>query len=274
MIMKFEQTVFLIPLILFCFPAAAPLVYYITPDDHADGTTGNGTTLSPCFTLGQLINNDILASSNERSIELSFLPGTHLILKNQTLRFSSFRAVLIQPWNMEREGRVKIQCQEKSLFHLEANVTDDLSISSLQFSGCALGYNGNCEGTSCKFTIAKCVIENFRTNTRPCSWCSYYYAVNVVNIHRLSNVTISNCTFSSNNGSVNVGLGTQVKLQVIDTIFQDNYAIYGGAVVAGRTVLTVLNCRFLNNAAGSPIFAYASTLLLSNTTFWRCCSLP
>ena len=116
---------------------------------------------------------------------------------------------------------MKIQCQEKSQFHLEANVTDDLSISSLQFSGCALGYNGNCEGTSCKFTIAKCVIENF---TRPCSWCSYNYAVNVVNIHRLSNVTISNCTFSSNNGSVYVGyhLGTQVKLQVIDTLFQDN----------------------------------------------------
>ena len=29
------------------------------------------------------MNNDILASSNERSIELSFLPGTHLILKTQ-----------------------------------------------------------------------------------------------------------------------------------------------------------------------------------------------
>ena len=42
---------------------------------------------------------------------------------------------------------------------------------------------------------------------------------------------------------------------------------------AGRTVLTVLNCRFLNNTArkgevtGSAILAYASTLLLSNTTF-------
>lgn len=130
--MEFKHTVFLLSSILCCFPTATPLVYFIVPDDHADCTTGNGTALSPCFTLGHLINNDVLASSNESSIELSLLPGTHLILKNQTLRFSNFREVTIQPWNLEQEGKVRIECHKstKGLLHLNASITDKLSILS------------------------------------------------------------------------------------------------------------------------------------------------
>ncbi len=80
----------LILLFSLCCICNSELQVYIAPD--RDNCTVNATTvLHPCYTLHQIIEDKILSLSNENSVELLFLTGTHLIPENQILRTSNFR---------------------------------------------------------------------------------------------------------------------------------------------------------------------------------------
>ena len=63
----------------------------------------------------QLIDDEVLASSNESAVALFFLSGAHAIPENQTLKIYNLNVVDIQIWNELQE--VVIECQKHaSLF--------------------------------------------------------------------------------------------------------------------------------------------------------------
>ena len=264
-----EHTMLLLLLILCSFPTATPLVYYITPGDHADCTAVNGTALRPCFTLGQLVNDEVLKSSDESSVELSLLPGTHLILTNQTISF--INAIVIHPfWNELQEDRVVIKCLSKVNPSFNFYPTA-LEISSLHFSGCALLIE--LAFSKLYVHIAECVFENWTTSNPE------YYAINIDGSNFPSGlITISNCTFSSNNGSIATHFHDYVSfaffhLMIKNAVFQDNEVKHGsgGAVYIKSNNLTVYNSQFVNNRAGGgggALFADGVINLLLSTTLF------
>ena len=90
---------------------SSPGVYYITPQGSCDVI---GRPLIHCYTLYQLIREQILFYSGVNSVTLLFLPGTHVMPDNQTLRASQFGEVFIGPWNEEQE--TAIECHKHTGF--------------------------------------------------------------------------------------------------------------------------------------------------------------
>ena len=89
---------------------------YVAPD-HGNCTV-NRTTLRPCCTLQQLIDNDVLAPSIDSGVTFFLLPGTHTIPRNQILRAANFSEVVFQPWSVESEV-----CQSEASLVFE-NITN------------------------------------------------------------------------------------------------------------------------------------------------------
>ena len=270
-----EDSILLLLLIIYCFPAAAPLVYYITPGDHADCSTVNGTALRPCFTLGQLSNDKILETTNESSVELFLLPGTHLILKNQTLTLSSFSSVVIKPLHDEQqEARVVIQCQPKAKASFNFHDIQDMKVSSLHFTGCSSQYNFLCAMTTLKTHVANitaCVFENWTTSDHK------HYALNIIG-NCTTEFTVFNCTFSSNSGAIAANSHRDhgdITININGTLFRNN-EVKGGLGGAIRDSiqypcigLRVENSQFVNNRAsdgGGAMFIEGS-FWISTTSF-------
>ena len=163
-------------LILFCvlFHSIAGLrheVYHITPQIPIHNVCSvNGTALSPCHSLEQFIAKKILISSNESSVEVVFLPETHVIPKNHSFKASHFSAVDIHSWDEELE--VLINCQ---------SITE-LKIISLHFAFCSLQYSFSDLGKS--VFITRSVFEGTRKT----------YCISILADSEL-NGTISNCKF-------------------------------------------------------------------------------
>ena len=275
-----EHIILLLLLIIYCFPTSSPLVYYITPGDHADCTTVNGTALRPCFTLGQLSNDKILESTDESSVELFLLPGTHLILKNQTLTLSSFSSVVIKPLhNEQQEARVVIQCQPKANASFNFHDIQDMKMSSLHFTGCSLQYSLSilCEVTTSKTlfaTITACVFENWTTSDHK------HYALNIIIVSCITEFAVFNCTFSSNSGAIAANHdGTTTSIYINGTLFRNNEVKdgSGGAIHVSIPYLSlasldliVENSQFVNNRAsdgGGAMFFEAGASRISTTSF-------
>ena len=274
-----EHIILLLLLIIYCFPAAAPLVYYITPGDHADCTTVNGTALRPCFTLGQLSNDKILETTNESSVELFLLPGTHLILKNQTLTLSSFSSVVIKPIHDEQqEARVVIQCQPKAKASFNFHDIQDMKMSSLHFTGCSSQYflRVLCAVSTSKTvfaTITACVFENWTTSDHK------HYALNIISIvtpycDTRTQFEVFNCTFSSNSGAIiATDHGQQFVIIINGTLFRNNEVKggSGGAIYLSvqSLLLKVENSQFVNNRAsdGGAMFTKGGSMDISTTSF-------
>jgi hypothetical protein len=127
-------------------------LYYITPElPDYDNCTINGTMLSPCYTPQQLANIEVLASSNQSSVEFLLLPGTYY---DFTRHLSDFANGLggepvmdISPWNDEI---VVIVCEGPTRFH---NVIQ-LQVQSIHFIACELqfGHDSLLTASNCTFS--------------------------------------------------------------------------------------------------------------------------
>ena len=260
---------------LCCLASSATQVYYVTPTkpDHQGSCHVNDTTLRPCYTLQQL--NGVMSSSNG-SVEVLLLPGTHLIAEKETLNVFNFSEVIICPWMEELEMIIEcIPRKDHHLYEYPPNIwfqnIIELKMLSLHFFSCQLqyGYEMNSK-TERSVNITKSVFEKS--------------SVDIRSTESHLNVTVSNCTFSSNNrfsalsmlnphftpktAQVNRQI-TIANLQITDTFFQDNTNdVYNLKVE--YTNLKMNNCCFINNSvsdAGGMILAVSSSLTLKSTTF-------
>ncbi len=253
-----KQISFWVLLSLCCLASTIPQVYYITPGqpDHGNCTVDN-MTLTPCYNTSQLTSE--VLSSNHSSVRLLFLSGTHLIQENQTVMVSNFSEVVIRPWNKEQV--VVIECQLKADFDFQ-DITE-LKILHLHFSFCELQYNYGMNIELERFVnITACVFERSRE----------FYAIAIKRADSRLNITVSKCTFSSNNGAMfvlNQEKYTKLAhLQITDTLFQGHQL--GVMVVQNIAMLTVKNSRFISNTPNlACIFTLDSFLLLDNTTFYN-----
>ena len=255
-----------------CFVSSASRVYYIAPTQPDCNV--NGTTLSPCHTLQQLIVNGILSTSVEGSVELLFLPGIHLMPEKETLNVTNFSEVMIHPW---KEQEVVIECKYyRDSSFLFQNIIE-LKIISLCFSSCKLQYSYENNSTERSVDITKSTFEN-----------SY---IAIVSTESHLKVTVSNCTFTSNGwvlsiltpnysfiGSISLSRITIAHLQITNTLFQNSDKVTYGSSSSLQVVYTNLfisKCRFTSNYASASfipftrgaIFAASSSLTLNSTTF-------
>ena len=256
---------------LYCLVSSAPQVYYITPTkpDPQHSCHVDGTTLRPCYTLQQL--NGVLSSASG-SVEVLILPGTHLIAEKETFNVSNFSEVVIYPWKEELEIIIKcIPSKYHDDYEYPPNIwfqnIIELKMLSLHFSSCQLEYGYEIDSkTERSVNITKTVFVKS--------------SVDIRSTESNLNVTVSNCTFSSNNYLSALSMTnnprrivefrqiTIANLQIIDTFFQDNTnADYNLQVE--YTNLKIDNCCFINNSgAGSDMIHVASSsLTLKSTTF-------
>ncbi len=131
------KLIFLWILCLCCSASSLPRVYYITPHIVTRGTCiVNGAILTPCYTLPQLIDDEILSSSNESSVALVLLPGTHVIPETLTFNGSNLFELVIRPWNEQQEVVIECQVEANLIFQGFA----ELKLLSLHFSFCILQF--------------------------------------------------------------------------------------------------------------------------------------
>jgi len=86
-----------------------------------------------------------------------------------------------------------------------------------------------------------------------------------------SSPTILSCIFSGNVGSA-VGCCTGTFLALSDCLFTENEGVYGGAISADRSALTIDHCRFIENqtdSEGGAIFAYGTLAKIMDSEFIR-----
>ena len=255
-------------LILCCFlnPTCSE-IYYVTPD--SGNCTVNGTTLTPCYTLQQLIEDEVLPSSNESLVTLLLLSGNHLMLVNMTFRIFNISEVAIHPLNEEQE--VAIECplgaNQNFIFH---NITN-LTISSLRFSSCTLQYSCEINSKPARsVNITRCTFEGSANR----------YAISITNTDIKLDFAISNCTFSLNgaidatcNGCSDTPL--TARLLITGTLFQGNVVTTGhggGALHIEHMIVIVNESQFIKNTAnfgGGAIYAKLSSLILNSTTFYE-----
>ena len=74
---------------------------YIAQDLNC--TVNESTTLSPCYSLQRLIEEEIMLSTGS-SITLLLLPGSHVIPENHTLMASNMSDLEIYPWTDQKGG--------------------------------------------------------------------------------------------------------------------------------------------------------------------------
>ena len=269
-----EKLLFLLSLFyLRCFALSE---IFIVPNLH--NCTVNGTTLRPCYTLLQL--NQVLSSFNKSSVIFLFMPGTHLIPEHGEITFSNFKEVVMQPW--KEEQKVKIECSHdqqntsptgRKIMYFQ-NITE-LKLYSLHFSLCTLEYayekNSN-RYIERSVNITKCAFEKGDKTA---------FAISRPDTESQVNVTVSNCTFTSNyNGLAVVSPGYNniadpkcavlAILHLTDTLFQGKSTLPGYSYLTGFLAITctratINNCHFTKGDRG--ISASYSFLIINNTMF-------
>ena len=259
--------VVLLALLSLCFftcASSGPAVYYVTPT--YDNCTVDETTLNPCYTINQLIEDEVLSSANESAVEMLLLPGIHLI-ENRTLNLTDFSEVVIRPWNEEQ--KVVLQCQ------LMANLTfqdiAELKLSWLHLTFCSLDYSTgrNSSASERSVTITECTFEGSKT----------HHAININRTREIWStvfveVIISYCKFVSNSGSIrtggyyNSGPIIEINIRITETLFQGSRRNDGtSALNIGQIHLYLKDSYFMNNTGGHAIVASGSSLELKNVTF-------
>ena len=229
-------------------------VYYVTPD--SGNCTVNGTAKNPCYTLQQLIKDEVISSSNESSVTLLLLSGNHLMPENKTFRIFNISEVVIRPLNEEQEVAIECPLGANLVFH---NITN-LTTSSLCFTSCTLQYSYDEFNSkpARSVNITKCTFEGS--------------TVSIVNYTDINlNIMISNCTFSSNGGINATCKGSSLisltaRLYITGTLFQGNVVRY--ALYIEHMIVNINNSQFINNTVGA-IHVWACSLILSNTTFYK-----
>ena len=92
----------------------------------------------------------------------------------------------------------------------------------------------------------------------------------------ISNITIKNCSafgklvFFNQDGGALLVSDSASKLTLTSVVFQDNLGFSGGAISISEGSLTVIDCTFINNTAGSwggAIFSKATGLTIINSFF-------
>ena len=278
-----KQAFLLVLVSLCCFVSSESRDYikvyiYIAPTQL---DCDNITDSILCNTLQQLIVNGHLSSSkfqNEGSVELSFLPGTHLMPEKETLNVTDLSEVVIHPWKEFEELEVIIECKDYEDISFWFHNIIDLKIVSLCFSSCKLQYSYEINSEAKRsVSITKSVFEKG--------------TIAIYSTKSNLNVGISNCTFSSTkkmalsiltpdyNQENFIGRITIAHLQITNTQFQDNIidGIDGyGYVTVVYTNLTIRKCHFINNSSsvhvgrGGVIYAASSSLTLHSTAFLHC----
>jgi len=94
--------------------------------------------------------------------------------------------------------------------------------------------------------------------------------------NKFSDVHISNCTFSNNDGDDVGGAICNYyfsSLTIINSNFSDNYSHVGGAIFNSDSDLTITNCVFqrndVGNGSGGAIFNNFSSLTIMNSIFFK-----
>jgi predicted outer membrane repeat protein len=254
-----ESILLLVLINLFCL-ASLKQNYYITPILDGGNCTVIGTALSPCFTLDQLINDDVLTSSNDSS-------GMHVVSARKTLRVSDKSAVEIQAWNASQE--VMVLCQQEADLALRNLVK--LKIVSLHFRSCTLEYSFEVIGSEGSVYVGRSVFEGWGQEHFGRS--SDRYAIDIYG--GINNFTFFNCTFDSNDGAIAVYFHENListHLLIMGTMFQGNWRAddnRGGALDIRYTRLTLRNSYVVGNTAtkGGAISTEKSHLVLDNTHF-------
>ena len=260
---------------LLCSVCPKPQVCYITPTSNLGSgncTVSDNRTLTPCFSLRDLIYEEELLSS-VRPIELLFLSGSHVIPENRTLRFF-LHELEIRPWVEHLKPTIKCRSQAGLEFHVNKKV----NVFSMHFTGCTLEYSqsvGIFFNTTNLVQIAHCGFQNSKQN----------YAIIIrgaldISLYRSEmNVNISFCTFFVNNGAIQArnpnivtplrGDNLYINVRISDSVFQSNYrdGEDGGALHVQRVDLKVIRSKFINNKArkGGAISSGYFLSLLTDT---------
>lgn len=114
--------------------------FYITPN-HGNCTV-NAAYFSPCYTLNQVIRDEVLRWKNYARLYL--LPGTHVIPKNQTLHGYSLNGTALYPWNHDHH---RWNEQEQVVIEYELNAglhfysMSEVHIYSVHFAYCTLQFD-------------------------------------------------------------------------------------------------------------------------------------
>ena len=251
-----------------CIASSQSKTYYITPDlENYDNCTLNGTILSPCYTIHQLIDDEAL-SSNQQYLVLVFMPGKHVIPENRSLHLSKLELL---PWNKQAEVMIECQFNADLAFNLR-----ELKIMSLHFSYCSLSFfYGSLFGLHGASLYIKNSIFEGSQDDYAIKISFLVYKINF----KMRNVTVLGCTFLSNYGAIKAYHFSIIPLEgiishllITNTKFQGNWRSdksRGGAINVKNIRLKIHFSQFKNNTAigGGAINALDSSLLLIGTTF-------
>ena len=248
-------------------------VYYIADSlVNQDNCSVNGTALSPCYTLEQLIQDEILPPSLPRayntSAELVLLPGKHVIPAHRNFRVTNFRKLIIRPLYEKHDEVVIIKCESNA--SLAIFNTRYLKITSLHFTYCTLKCVYTQRMDYCRVIITKTTFENTTQE---------YALVAVTEIHLEADMefTISNCVFSANTGAIYLTNGLYIifkgaTIKIGHSLFIGNTRNggKGGALNAEFTNMEIFDSQFINNSArlgGAVYLGRQCSTLLRNIMF-------
>lgn len=238
-VMKLSVWLILVLSVL-CFLQVEALIYYVSSSDPVDEScTVNGTLLRPCYSLQELGKN-ITLLHDRVSITLLFLPGKHVI--SQTFTAYNVRELNIHPWNSNKQVNVECQLPKRFIFY---NVGEML-VFSFNFTAC---------------TIQHLWTNNFYSNQSIIrfDYCDFNvnplnYSLIITNTVKLKlNVSITSCTFSSNNGAVLIDssfVGTSLIITNSEFIHNRKKSIGSTVFASGSKMdISIYQSQFFNNTA-------------------------
>lgn len=248
------------------------LSHYVSPDPVANETcsVNSNTILRPCYSLHRLSIDKTLLSL----VTLILLPGTHVIPENYTLTTSDVSKLEIFPWNNAQQVTIRCQSQAGIAFQ---NIRE-LKLVSLVVASCTLSLGRQFNNRN--FDVVGITNCRFTGSLKD-------YAI-VIYKERPLNISVHNCTFSSNNaGAIKVSeeyyeeyYYNKIILVITDTMFSWNWSpTLGGAlhIYVDLADLKLLRCQFVNNSAtsGGAIYFYGffsssfyyTNLMIDTTTF-------
>ena len=238
-------------------------INYVTPNYEVPCPEKN----VPCKTLSEytLISSINVSSS---TLVLIMLPGNHslctdldiLNVKNLTLLSTNSRGTMVT-------------CNPEAKFKFES--IENVKISGLKFIGCA----NNIISDTVHFSLKDCTMQGDGRNG------------SAFQLRHINSVTISNSEFCFNTGSINAihseftfeeallstepGGGAIVfancnNASITNSLFQNNFASYGGALYALKSKLTINNTVFKGNLVklNGPVYKDLFNLIGSGGAIW------
>ena len=205
----------------------------------------------PCVTLPQLNTNLTNYSSN--NVSIIFLQGKHhLDRKLQFVNISSL-SITYSHSNSTAEN-ASIACSENASF--EFNHVDKVSISNLNFTGCEnkmqsvniliieqSSFHGkHYSGSAVELVESTAFIlkSNFISNLNG----NYLGPIEILRLK-----VHSSTVFAKAGGAL---VATQSEVNIIDSVFEKNSAVVGGAIFSWRNSnVTIVNSTFYRNSASS-----------------------